>query len=300
MPRQILILDSSQISLFDECETKWKLSYGENLTTSNDVREDMAMGTFGHHLLEIYYKDRSVGSQADMAAAHAVDWANKLDGFPLSAEKKATVLNRFQDYWMTYSRKDIEVAMGKPVHRIEQDKIFPDNIIDVYDPNPLVEKGFSYELLNTPDYLFILEGRVDIIGTLSGTLAFMDHKFQGRSHELYQKSIQFRNYSLALDLSLGIINYIRLHKEITKDTLKREIISFPPWERKWWKTELIKIYLRIAERMRSKDFEMNFSACPGKYGFKCEFTKICEEHDLVTIDAIKNQNYKQKEVWTPW
>lgn len=265
------------------------------------------MGTFGHHLLEIYYKAKSKGFSADKAATEALEWGNKLDGFPLSPDKKCAVINRFNDYWMTYSRNDIEVAMGKLVHGIQ----FVDNgttgtafsdywPIDVYTPNPLVEKGFSYELLNTPDYLFILEGRVDVIGNISGNLAFMDHKFQGRSHELYQKSIQFRNYSLALDLSLGIINYIRLHKEITKDTLKREIISFPPWERKWWKTELIKIYLRIAERMRTKDFEMNFSACPGKYGFKCEFTKICEEHDLVTIEAVKSQNYKQKEIWRPW
>lgn len=295
--RQILILDSSQISLFDECETKWKLAYGENLTTSNEVREDMAMGTFGHHLLEIYYKAKSKGFTPDKAAVEALEWGNKLDGFPLSPDKKCSVIARFNDYWMTYSRNDIEVAMGKPVHSILP---FDDVAIDVYTQNPLVEKGFSYELLNTPDYLFILEGRVDVIGNISSSLAFMDHKFQGRSHELYQKSIQFRNYSLALDLSLGIINYIRLHKEITKDTLKREIISFPPWERKWWKTELIKIYLRIAERMRTKDFEMNFSACPGKYGFKCEFTKICEEHDLVTIEAVKSQNYKQKEVWKPW
>ena len=191
--------------------------------------------------------------------------------------------------------------MGKPVHRICISEMDPDFPIDLFEPNPLVEKGFSFELLNTLDYLFILEGRVDLIGDLNGTLCFLDHKFQSRKRNLYQKSIQFRNYSLALNLPLGIINYIRLAKEVTKeDTFKRELIQFPLWEREWWRGELIKLFHHIASSMKSKEFKKNYSQCTGKFGYHCQFTKICEEHNLVTIDAIKEQHYKKKEEWKPW
>jgi hypothetical protein len=303
MPRQILILDSSQIDTWETCKMSWKLSYDENLRHLGEFeREDIEMGTYGHKLMEIYYTNRALGFPIDKCVTECEQFhesCNKVEDFWLNPEGREKVFDRFDLYWKAYSRADISPALGKPVHEIVIDPF--DNVNDVFSPNPLVEKGFSYELLNTPDYLFVLEGRVDLIGDLNGITVFMDHKFQGRRRALYTKSIQFRNYSMALNLSLGVINYVRLAKEIdSKETFKRELISFPLWEREWWRKELIKIFHRIASSKKEEDFGKNFSACSGKFGYQCQFTKICEEHNLVTIQAVKDQHYKKKEVWKPW
>jgi hypothetical protein len=218
------------------------------------------------------------------------------DTFPLSADKKSSVAARFQTYWQTYSHQDLTVSLGQPHYNIRFDN--DNDPIESWEPEPLVEQGFSYELLNDRDYLFVLEGRIDLIGTISNQLIWMDHKFQGRRHDLYKKNIQFRNYSLATNLTMGIVNYIRLHKEVTKDTLQRDIVSFGPRERMLWREELIEIYKHIAaDRAYARK---NRGACAGRFGIPCEFTKICEESELVTIEAVKNTYYKKREEWKPW
>lgn len=301
MPKQTLILDSSQVSAFYECETMWELSYKENLTLNNNLREDMELGTYGHKLMEIYYTNLGLGMKSDEIIDECRKWHNEClelgDDFWLSKEGRNKVWERWYLYWMKYSRKgsDIDVALGPPIHKINED------FTDSMEPNPLVEKGFSFELLNNSEYLFILEGRVDLLGYLNGTYCFVDHKFQGRKRELYPKSIQFRNYSLALDLPLGIINYVRFAKEIDpKETFRREIIQFPKWERDWWREELITMFKRIAIAQRDGEYAHNYSACPGKYGYRCQFTHICEEHNADTIVNIKNLKYEKKQEWHPW
>lgn len=297
MPKQTLILDSSQISTYLECPQKWDFQYNESITSSGEIREDMAAGTFGHKLLEIYYTSLAKGCSLEQAVAAATRFHTD-DEFPLSAERKKMVMDRFGIYWMTYSHQDLEVSLG--ANRYKLLGFDNDNLpLEDNSPEPLVEQGFSYELLNDRNYLFVLEGRIDLIGTLGGQLVWMDHKFQGRRHDLYKKSIQFRNYALATNLTLGVINYIRLHKEITKDTLVRDIVSFNPRERMSWREELIELYKHIARESEAPR-RKNWQACAGKFGFPCEFTKICEESDLVTVEAIKNTYYKPKEVWRPW
>ena len=58
-----------------------------------------------------------------------------------------------------------------------------------------MRKGFSYELLNTREYLFVLEGKVDLIFTDFGG-GFMDHKTQFRARSLYKKSLKSRTSSI--------------------------------------------------------------------------------------------------------
>ncbi len=324
MSRLSLVLDSSQITSFLECDRLWKYKYDEKLTSSNQVREDMAMGTYGHKLLEIYYTNIALGktiSESQKIAMDApIDQEHEMVGiqckhcgifasgdfigsekickrFPLSQENRQKVRTRFQDYWMTYSKNDITPLMGNPEHKIVVENGIPK---DVYVPKPLVEQGFSYELLNNESYLFVLEGRVDLMGTLSGYTGFMDHKFQSRERSLYDRSIQFRNYSLATGLSFGIVNYIRLHKEVKATTLERQLIWFTPQEREAWKLELIGIFKRIAHDMQSGEFPKRRNSCEGKFGYPCEFTKVCDEPLVQVGEAIKQMHFVKREEWKPW
>jgi hypothetical protein len=335
MARQILVLDSSQIATWGECNQQWNLKYNENLTSSNQVREDMAQGTYGHKLLELYYTNIALGLKtAD--AWHDANMFHAAGDFPLSAPKREFVHKRCWEYVCVYAQNDIIPLMGQPEKRIvfgphtssmdhefclkcgaAREKVIaegpggkcPQNPETKQFPKPLVEQGFSYPLLDTPEYLFVLEGRIDVMAQLNnGSNGIVDHKFQGRERSLYGKSIQFRNYAMVSDFNYVVINYIRLHQAISEKTFVRDTIYFSSLEKALWKKRLIEKYKKIAhdrelaqQRSGVAAFEKEESACSGKFGYPCEFTKICNDNfDLVSINAVKEQFYQKREVWKPW
>ena len=302
--KQTLILDSSQISTYGECPTLWKLTYQESLEPSiGEAKDAIAMGTLGHKWLEMFYFNRSQG----ISISDSVKFANTLDPdaideadnhqYPLELDKRKKVLKRLQEYWMTYSSNDYAPDY-KCTYDVQIDAAgLP---IDSTKKIPLIEQGFSYKLYEDKQFLFIIEGRIDFIGTHSGHQFFMDHKFQLRERKLYPKSIQFKNYALATGLQMGIINYIRLHETVTPKTFQREPISFGGNELRQWAIELIEdYYFPIAKSVRENKFRKERSACPGKFGYQCQFTPLCEESPQVA-ELIKIQNFKKKTPWTPW
>lgn len=335
MSRQILVLDSSQIAAWGECNQYWNLKYNENLTSSNNIREDMAQGTYGHKLLELYYTNIALGMKS-VDAWHDANLFHAQGDFPLSAPKREFVHKRCWEYVCVYNQNDVVPMMGQPEKRIvfgphiaSMDNAFcincgissaeaikagptapcPQNPQTKEFPKPLVEQGFSYPLLDTPEYLFVLEGRIDLMAHLqNGSAGIVDHKFQGRERQLYGKSIQFRNYALVCDFNYVVINYIRLHQAISEKTFVRETVYFSSLEKQLWRRRLIEKYKKIAhdrelaaQRSGIAAFEKEESACSGKFGYPCEFTKICNDnHDLVSIQAVKEQFYQKREVWKPW
>lgn len=316
MPKQIIIADSTQIDTFLTCPQMWKYGFNESLELitlgdqENNSQKAIRMGTYGHFWMDKFYSARAL----DATLSRAVEFANteleQVDAidqdpkdnhqFPLNKELRDQVKQRLQQYWMTYSNADFQPAC-KQIETIVIENGLP---IDIIKRQPLVEQGFSYELFNSPEYLFILEGRIDLIATMgnSGQLGFIDHKFQLRERELYNKSIQFKNYALVTGLSFGTINYIRLHKEVSNKTFKRELISFNSAELRSWRSELISIFEMMATAVKHGDYAFlrNRSACPGKFGYPCQFTHICEEPSRNVGNAIKTQMYRKKEEWKPW
>ena len=296
MPRKVLILDSSQLQTYGECPQMWHLSNEERLTLSNEVRDDFAMGTYGHKLLEIYYT--ALRSSTLNNAIAEINNYRLPEGYPLSHERRETVFNRVRDYWMKYSTVGDILVGVRPIKDISFDtEGFP---CTVTRDEPLVEKGFSFPLLDTNEALFVLEGKIDLIGWMSGMELFMDHKFQSRSHALYPKSIQFRNYAMVTGFKTGIINYVRLHKELTKDTMERKIISFAPGELTDWRTEVTDTFFKIEKEISKGTFYKQRASCNGRYGFPCQYTRICDERDPVLIANIKESLYKKKDEWKPW
>lgn len=310
MSRKTLVLDSSQVSAYEMCPEFHNLQYRENLTLSEEVREDFAMGTFGHKLLELYFANKGkMGWQPAYEKALAFDpdvvtcecshdvqehdtnactkcscLDFKAQMFPLSAAKREIVRERFY----TFALWDLKNPLT-PVLNKAGDKL-------------LVEQGFSYPLLDNEEYLFVLEGRIDLI-CLRGSdehLMWVDHKWQGREHTLYKKSIQFRNYNLATGLNHGMINYMRLHKNVLPNTIVQEPIYFSALETEMWRLELIEIFKKIANEMDNPIRRRNRDACSGKFGYKCLYTDICEENHPDTRQAVKETKFKIKKEWKPW
>jgi hypothetical protein len=326
--KTVLILDSSQIDTFLTCPTLWHYEYQERLEPSA-ARENvpMDMGTYGHKLLEIIYKARARGlkeSEAiDLAFAYDIDKETcrcshghndheEPLNFPIPKRLACTSTGcGCQDF------VGVEFPLYAPDRAFVRDRVLDYTLIEgiaipqlVPTSPEHVEVGFSYKIYEDDERLYILEGRIDLLGQIANNCpeGWADHKFQARERDLYLKSIQFRNYSMVTGLSLGVVNYIRFAKKIEKDkTFKRSIISFSGQEQRAWKENLIEIYRKIEVAVRRNywldpsDEWRNRSACSGKFGYPCHFTKLCENFfNPALIQIFQESEYRKKKEWRPW
>lgn len=284
-----VILDSTQINDFLTCPTLWRYSHHEQLIKVDQWPKDaLIMGTYGHKLMEVYYQNMAAGKNLSdsMGLALAFDpykeAALNEEEFALPLETYELVRQRFMEYCFTYSQSDFTIKHPGDV-----------------------ELGFSHLIYEDEKRRYILEGRIDLLCMLQGQNMFGDHKFQGRATNLYKKSIQFRNYALVTEHTLGIINYVRINKSVSKDTFQRDLISFSKQELAAWHEELICHFSSVESFIKEPSREtlplyMNRASCSGRYGYPCEFISLCEEplHEIRV--AKKDTNFTKKDEWKPW
>jgi hypothetical protein len=280
MSKLTLVADSSQISHFLECPTLWNLGDKECLAPAlAEPNEPMLMGTLGHKFLDIFYKGKANGLSMNQAMEQAL--AFDLNDLPeclkLSVLSVELVRQRFREYCYTYVNNDIVPLSADHI-----------------------EVGFSEPIFESSDRLYVLEGRIDFMGTLQGLNVTGDNKFQVRSKQLYNKSIQFRNYAMITKTNMFLVNYIRLTKGVSKDTFVRDIASFTPVEHAVWKQRLIVVFDKMAEAILSDSYEQRWDSCAGKYGKPCVFTPLCEQWDKQLIQIKKRDHYVKKDEWKPW
>lgn len=257
-----------------------------------DMMEAANSGTYGHKLLDSFYKVLAAGKSRTEAYATSI-LLEPDEACPIKAENRAIVREKFEMYNYTYAHSDL----------------FPQ------DPST-VEVGFSHKLCERTDRVYILEGRIDIYGARMNNgsglpTSFTDHKFQFKKRELYSKRIQFRNYGLVCYEQTGLnhqglVNYIRLTKKTDGETFLQRPITFLPGEHEWWKGELIKVYDRVAEQIQrvencpnSETYEPEWSSCEGKYG-NCMYTKICETPNIARQEHTIENFYNIGKEWKPW
>lgn len=326
MNKKTLIVDSSQIQAFLECPQYWAYSYRHNLTPKvSEPKEAMIKGTFGHKLLELYYKaDKSLPLVERLSTATTFPFDEETNCECGHAKKSHSVIELKQENKQSEYLSKCSLCSGTPSY-LHQFKNAPYplsqplrlQIIDrfrsyalVYQHNDIrphspdtVEVGFSELIYEDSEHLFVLEGKIDLLGKLNNESLIMDHKFQERSHTLYKKSVQFRNYSLVTGTKLMIINYIRMAKSAEKP-FERALVTFTANEHEWWRKELIKIYKSMLSHLESGftlDTSHNWAHCKGQWGRPCEFTELCEERSNQQLIHIKMKNmYTKKEEWRPW
>jgi hypothetical protein len=347
MSKFVLTLDSSQINSFLSCNVLWHYEYQKRLKLSSAAPNvPMDMGTYGHKLLEIIYRARAQGRSEDCALteAFAYDIDKETCRCSHGQEKHRTNIQliaqrKHSETEEEYAKRCCLITnIGTPCQSIAcpcqsfepiefplpavdrqfvRDRVLEYTMIEgtaipeLIPKSPEhVEVGFSHKLYEDQDKLYILEGRIDLLGQIANNCEFgwADHKFQSRERSLYLKAIQFRNYSLVTGLSIGVINYIRFAKKVEKDkTFKREIISFSRAELISWESELIRIFAKVQNFIVNQQFpwflddSRNWSACAGRFGYPCEFTKLCENFNQPQlIQLIEAAEYKTKPEWRPW
>lgn len=323
-PKFTLILDSSQIATFLECPQLWDYQYQQRLQTSTVQQDKSAMnaGTYGHKLLDIYYKAKvrglTLNSCIDLAFSYdpdkdececgcSLDYHKKLspDVDILECQKCKKCLNNFRPKKFELNQETRFAVRNR----------FRDYCFQYQDPNdfkPLsenhVEVGFSEPVYEDAGNLFVLEGRIDLLATLQGLNVLVDHKFQMSRHYLYPKSIQFKNYAMIGKVNTLIINYIRLSKSVDKTTLQRVPVPFTLPEHTAWKQKLIAIFFNIKKIVQSNQYEQRWNACKGygksyslEYPAFCPYNVLCEETSDFMKNAKKVQLFKVNEnPWRPW
>jgi len=322
--RFTLILDSSQISTYMECPQKWYNQYVLRLVPANfdadKSAEAMNAGTYGHKLLDIAYKLKARGQHnfntlletayaydpdkstcecgCDLSTHHTLQGLGidectrcrkclqfRPHPFALSQDVRFKVRARFQDYLLKYRSQDIQPISEEHV-----------------------EVGFSEAIYEDDSNLFVLEGRIDLLGTLQGLPIVCDHKVQLSTHWLYPHSIQFKNYALVSKIPTFVINYIRLGKEVKDDTMYRELVNFSISNLLAWKSKLINIYHNIKTSLVSRTFDHRWNSCSGSYktydkvqNHFCWYGSLCEEGDEKVRERKEHLLYKiQPNVWRPW
>jgi hypothetical protein len=319
MSKYTLVLDSSQISEFLECQQKWYFKYVKHLVPTFIESQDslpMNAGTYGHKLLDIYYRARYARASLNDAAARAFAYNPDTDtcecGCSLDSHKFIPQLNIQECHRCTkcfnFKPKPFSLDMGTRIavqNRVrEYFFTYQSNDFQIESIDH-VEVGFSEVIFEDDENLFVLEGRIDLLASLQGMQCVVDHKFQMRRHQLYPKSIQFRNYALVAKKLLFIINYIRLTKTPDGTTLVRELVNFTVPELLAWKQKLIQIFHRVKLAKQLGDLggvpEQNFGACPGRFNYMCNFTTLCEEPQQEVARLKEQQLYKiNANPWRPW
>lgn len=326
MTKLPLILDSTQITAFLECPRYWYRKHIQRLQlpTAFPRRRVMDIGSYGHKLLEIFYYEIASGRSRKDAiersfsyhpeqvceCGHMEHFHKESSSDPilfdgLHCKFKKCTCETFTPTEALVSKKDEEFLRQR---LLEYFAVYTNNDIRPHSPET-VEVGFSYELYSSLDRIYILEGKIDIMGVYAQINSFTDHKFQARKHDLYDKSIQFRNYSLVTDYNMAFINYICLADKISSDTFKRVPIFFSPAERFIWRARLIRIYDKIFEFLRNAEepqfwtsdkSDPNWAMCSGRYGHICEYTTLCEEINPGVVAAKVEQLYTIGKEWKPW
>ena len=324
MPKFSLAVDSSQISCFLECPQKWANIYLKRLEPLNfQEDENMNAGTYGHRLLDIYYKSISQGlGQSDaIEKVFSYDPDNDIcecgcqkeyhclvEALGIEECRRCKKCMKFRPHPLVLDskvRKKVQKRIRDYTYKYQRDDIRP------LSPEH-VEIGFSENVYEDSENLFVLEGRIDLIGKLQGLDCFMDHKFQGKTHYLYLRSIQIKNYMLISKMPMAVLNYIRLTDKTSDETLVRDIVTLNKVELDSWHKRLIQIFFRMKKVLQSfnsnREAERNWNACSGgrlTYDKEkpqyCWYRDLCEEIDPSMAERKEKALFKIKEnMWRPW
>ena len=279
MGRFELALDSTKITSYLTCPTMFNYEHEVGIVKTGRDRTALDKGTVMHGLVERYYKKLWEGETTSNAMGFSLSQLGELKKeVDLTDEVFSLLSRRFIEYCSNYKDDKLQI----------ESSLFN---------KPSIEVGFSVPILDTPDFYFVLEGRIDLIATLGGIKLFIDHKTQERKKDLYPYSIQFMNYALVTGLRHGMVNYIGLSKEVNKDTFRRKLIYYGELKLQQWKKKVIDIFFKV---LGDKKRDQNFAMCGGMYGYPCQYHELCEQTDPSIRNGLIQVQFEKRAEWKPW
>lgn len=333
MPKFTLIADSTQLVTASQCPQKWLNHDVKHIEPVKfETEEAMSAGTYGHRLMDIYYRARvnHVPYKDSMELVYAYDpdkdmcvcgcpkdLHQHVEALGIDECKRCRKCLEFRPVPFPLDSKD-RVKIQRRFNEYTQ-KYLKDDFMPLSENH--VEVGFSNTIFEDDENRFILEGRIDLIAKWQGLdVCFVDHKFQGVTTWLYPKNIQFKDYALATGITTGVINYVRLvdTKTLKKDKLDtvliREIVQFNQFEIAAWQKRVIEIFFKMKRTILAHQakngagVERNWASCAGEWKTfdknkpkYCWYNPLCEEIDKNIADRKEKTLFKINEnPWRPW
>ncbi len=275
-----LAADSSQITCFETCNRMYFYKYRLNIEPREIIHTAFSKGTIIHGLAERYYNRIYEGWNT--ALKFAVD-SYREDREKLGLGVDNTTFESLLARFLLYASLHTNDLM--PL---------------VKDGKPAVEQGFSIPIVDNKYFLFVLEGRIDLVIKFNDLKVVVDHKTQNQKKAFHARTIQFLNYALALNTNRVMINVIGLQEKFKPGFIFRNLFYYSHDYLLHWREQLTSIFYRMANAIIQNDFPMNLSACPGKYPQPCDYCSLCEEANPNIVSNIIKIKYKEVEPWTPW
>ena len=289
-----VILDASQIEVFEACPRKWYYDYVLNLTTKHP-NPALSTGSYYHEVLKFYYSNKLALRGALLLAQELANGIQSIKWPAVAADPKFH-FERIKNYLMKYRDDD------------EADEVIA------------VEQGFSTLLYEDDSRRYILEGMIDWIGNRKHMgLTIRDHKTQSRAYEKYEINHQVFNYMSFTGANYFEYNYIGLQDSIGADTFRRLIYKPHPGMLAQWRLDVKRTfdhmftYLTDMEyfdgiseatynkaTIKAERFPRRRAACDTKFGI-CQFHHICQVPDDSKFVPLVMGKYKKKdEIWRAW
>jgi len=284
MSKFSLALDSSQIVAYMTCPQLWKYQYKDNLEPLERKHAAFSKGTLVHSVLESYYKN--IDSGVPTATKCGLDVVDKYR------------LDYLKDPKCELTKDDLDLIAARFI--LYTAKYQNDLVPVVHNGKKVVELGFSYPLVDNDLFLFVLEGRIDLITQSERHNCVVDHKSQGRYSKYNARRVQFLNYALGMNVNHMMVNIFPLQAKFDDKNMFRQLFYYSPETMRQWKTKLTQIFFRIANSIMLSQVERNESACEGKYGYPCDFCQLCDEHSEQVYNNLIKFKYKKREPWSPW
>ncbi len=277
MNKIVIQADSHQLSQFERCKRSYYWPYVVNIEGMKD-KAAFLKGNAMHDLLFHFYSSKIKSLPYETCCANAFSMAEESIK-KLEMGEKLLITQKFAEYCEFY-RREILTPIG-------------------------VEVGFSKTFYEDDRFHFIYEGKIDFIAEIErGRYVWVDHKTQAYAYKLIPETNQFMGYSWALGYNTGMINYIGLQKSYApKDSFRREICTYKASLIDEWKSTMLRLFFQLASASLSGNkmeaYDKQRTSCTNKWGI-CEYLRLCNEVSPNIINGIASQEYKSKEIWSPW
>lgn len=315
-----IILDASQLEVFEACPRKWYYSYIRNLVPIKS-HQSFNIGSYYHEVFALFYS-------LPLGPSHYKDlpitkdlwktWLAKI-GIEKDFNTRLKIAVDFAAHDALLKKYNIRDLDAQKFHRKRiVDYLYKWISEDEQTEVIAVEQGFTWLLYEDSGRRFLLEGKIDFVGRNNKYGLFvMDHKTQSRFDDRFEFNHQVCNYMSHTKANYFVYNYIGLQDKLPKEGLRRIIYKPHPGMLDQWKFEVMqtfqqmyhyrdqlaehedyRIYLEIFENLV---YPRRRAACDAsKYGL-CAYHKLCSVPDDSKWVKVVESAYKEKdEKWRAW
>ena len=276
MAKVNIIMDTSQYDMFRLCEQRFEYRYKLNLVPAGDQNENLDRGNLIHICCETYYESLKSGAKYEYAVNSALMKLKEASVTQSDLDSEhvnliITTMEEYFDFW--------RVA----------DQSF--EIIEV-------EKPFIYVLYEDDEVRIHMAGKIDlIISDNKYKNQPHDHKSFKRSGPVNDMSNQFKNYCVATESDILVVNKIGLQKTLKPhEKYLRVPVSYDHLKLQQWKDNTVKVIMYYLQCEAENSWPLNETSCD-KFNRRCEYYEVCNSSGKEAKLFKLTNNFVQIEPW---